>query len=236
MSTAITTSVFSFVGVVSDLLYIPQTQSLPSRLCGFIYSLYSWWEGFGSSSLATLPLGFNCDFISTSTWGLSTGVCFWGCPGGLGFALVRARCGGAAAAWVAGVLTAPGTQESWQLGQREIQRSRRVWQPVLANTLQCSCLESPPPWQRSLAGHSTGLQRDEHDWSDPACIDARLVLPVAALPQWGSSVKVAQWLGLRGPWWCQVCRDMDCLHPRSYGPIRVFFQAFCSWWSEGLFG
>ena len=31
-------------------------------------------------------------------------------PGGLGFAPVRARCGGGAAAWVAGVLTAPGTQ------------------------------------------------------------------------------------------------------------------------------
>ena len=25
-----------------------------------ICSLYSWWEGFGSSSLATLILGFNC--------------------------------------------------------------------------------------------------------------------------------------------------------------------------------
>ena len=30
MSTAIRTSVFSFVGALSDLLYIPQTQSLPS--------------------------------------------------------------------------------------------------------------------------------------------------------------------------------------------------------------
>ena len=39
-----------------------------------ICSLYSWWEGFGSSSLATLPLGFNCDFISTSTCVSSTGV------------------------------------------------------------------------------------------------------------------------------------------------------------------
>ena len=29
-----------------------------------IFSLYSWWEGFGSSSLATLPLGSNCGFIS----------------------------------------------------------------------------------------------------------------------------------------------------------------------------
>ena len=34
-------------------------------MCG----LHSWWEGFGSSSLATLPLGFNCGFISTSAWG-----------------------------------------------------------------------------------------------------------------------------------------------------------------------
>ena len=52
-----------------------------------------------------------------------------GCP--LGFAPeasledlslppVRARCGGRVAAWVAGVLAAPGTQGSWQLGQQEI--------------------------------------------------------------------------------------------------------------------
>ena len=41
-----------------------------------ICSLYSWWEGFGSSSLATLLLGFNCGFISTSACGLSTGVCY----------------------------------------------------------------------------------------------------------------------------------------------------------------
>ena len=37
-------------------------------------SLYSWWEDFGYSSLATLPLGFNCGFISTSTRRLTTGV------------------------------------------------------------------------------------------------------------------------------------------------------------------
>ena len=40
-----------------------------------ICSLYSWWEGFGSSSLVTLPLGFSCGFISTSACGSSTGVC-----------------------------------------------------------------------------------------------------------------------------------------------------------------
>ena len=61
-------------------------------------------------------------------------------------------------------------------------------------------------------------------------------LPVAALPQWELSVKVAPLLGLQGPWRRQVCRDTDCFHRRSYGPIRVFFPASCSWQSEGLFG
>ena len=51
-----------------------------------------------------------------------------GCP--LGFApeaaledlglLLRARCGGGAAVWVAGILAAPGTQGSQQLGKQEI--------------------------------------------------------------------------------------------------------------------
>ena len=118
-----------------------------------ICSLYSWWEDFVSSSLATLPLGFNCGFISTSACGSPTGVCSWGFLGGLGFALVRARFAGGAAAWVAGVLAAPGTQGSWWLGQQEIQCSRRVWQPVLANTLQYFCLENCPgreAWQATV--------------------------------------------------------------------------------------
>ena len=38
-----------------------------------ICNLYSQWEGFGSSSLVTLPLGFNCGFISTSACGSSLG-------------------------------------------------------------------------------------------------------------------------------------------------------------------
>ena len=49
-------------------------------------------------------------------------------------------------------------------------------------------------------------------------------------------MKAAQLLGLRRPWRHQVCRDTDCLHCRSYGSIRVFFRASCSWRSEGLFG
>ena len=33
-----------------------------------------------------------------------------------------------------------------------------------------------------------------------------------------------------------MCRDTDCLCCRSYGPIKAFFRASCSWPSEGLFG
>ena len=89
--------------------------------------------------LATLPLGFNCGFISSSACGLSPGFFLlrlpcrtWICP-------CEARCGGAVA-WVTGVLVAQDTQGSWQLGQHEIQCSRRVCQPVLANMHQYSCL------------------------------------------------------------------------------------------------
>ena len=80
------------------------------------------------------------------------------------FAPVRARCGGGAAAWVAGVLAAPGTQGGWWLGQQEIQCSRRVWQQVPANMLQYPCLEN----SRSLTEkpgrpQSTGSQSIGHD-------------------------------------------------------------------------
>ena len=81
-----------------------------------------------------------------------------------------------------------------------------------------------------------GSERVRHNWSNPVCIDARLFLPVAALPQWELSVKVVQLLGLRGPWRRQVCRDRGCLSCRSYHLIRIFLWASCSWQSEGLFG
>ena len=190
-----------------------------------ICSLYSWSEGFGSFSVAILPLGFNCGFISTSACGSTTAVCSWGCPGGLGFAPVRARCGGGPAAWGSGVLAAPGTQGSWQLGQQEIQCSRRVRQQVLTNALQYSYLDNPPPWQRSLAGHSLQGRRVRYYQSNPACIDARTFLAVAALSWWQLSLKVAQLPGLRGPWWHRVCRDTDCFCCRSYGSFRVFFSS-----------
>ena len=96
--TAVRASAFS----LWELSYIFHGHSLPSWSCGFNLQLVHWWEDFGSSSLAMLPLGFNCGLISTSACGSSTGVCSWGCPGGLAFAPVRARCGGGTAAWVTG--------------------------------------------------------------------------------------------------------------------------------------
>ena len=85
---------------------------------------------------------------------------------------------------------------------------------------------------------STGSQKVGHYRSNPVRIDTRYFLSVAALPPWGLSVTVVQLLGLQGvlTWWQQVCRNMDCLSHRSYGPIRVFFPASCIWWLEGLFG
>ena len=84
---------------------------------------------------------------------------------------------------------------------------------------------------------SAGLQRVGHDWSNPVHTNIRLfLLPVAALPQWGLNVKEVQLLGLQGPCRRQVCRDMDCLYCRSYGPKRIFCWASYSWWSESLFG
>ena len=148
MSTAIRTSVFSFVGALNEILCIPQTQNLPSWSCGFnlqlVQLLGRFWVFFPSHTAPGFQLWFYFHlYMWVVHWGLLLRLPW---SGGLGFAPVRARCGGGAAAWVAGVLEAPGHQGSWQLGKQEIQCSRRVWQPVLAKTLQYSCLENPPPW------------------------------------------------------------------------------------------
>ena len=77
-------------------------------------------------------------------------LCMWVVHSGLLLRLlwrtwtpVRARCGGGAAAWVAGVLAASGTLGSCWLGQQEILCSRSIWKTVLANMLQYSCLKNP---------------------------------------------------------------------------------------------
>ena len=103
---------------------------------------------------------------------------------------MRARCGGGATAWVAGVLAAPGTQGSWQLGQQEIQCSRgygnQYW-PIYSSIL---AWRTPSQTEKPGRPPSTGSQRVGHNRSDPARIGARLFLPVATLPHGQLSVKV----------------------------------------------
>ena len=82
---------------------------------------------------------------------------------------------------------------------------------------------------------STGLQRVGHDLSDPARIDARLfclwqLCPMRVEHEGGA----AAWLA--GTLVATSVQGHGLLGCRSYGPIRVFFQASCSWRSEGLFG
>ena len=83
----------------------------PVDLLDLTCHLYSWWEAFGSSSLAILSLCFNCGFISTSVCESSTRLCSWVCPGAPGSASVRARCEGGTVAWITRAPAAPGTQE-----------------------------------------------------------------------------------------------------------------------------
>ena len=97
ISTAIKTSAFSFVGALNGLLYIPLTKSLPSWLCEFNLQFVQLVGRFWVFFLSHTAPGFQLWFYF-HLW-LSTGVCSWGCPGGFGFAPVRARYlrGGAAA-------------------------------------------------------------------------------------------------------------------------------------------
>ena len=168
-------------------------------------------------------------------------VVHWGLlprlPGGAWVAPVRPRGGGGAAAWVAGVLAAPGPQGGWRLGQQETQCSRRYgsqYWPLRSSVLAWRTPDREA-WQATVyrvAKSRTGPKRlyvHKHKTFFS-------FFPGAALPQWELSMKVVQLLGLQGPWQRQVCRDTDCLCSRSYGPTRVFSWASCSWRSDGLFG
>ena len=97
VSTAVRTSAFSFVGAHNVLLHTPQTQRLPSWSCGFnlqpVQLVGRFWVLFLSHTAPGFQLWFYFHLCR-----LSTGICSWGCPGGLGFAPVRAGWGGGAAA------------------------------------------------------------------------------------------------------------------------------------------
>ena len=199
-------------------VYIFHRQSLPSYCVDLICSLFSWWEGFGSSSLATLPLGFNYNFISTSAFKSSTGFCSWGCCGRLRSAPVRTRCGGGAAAWITGALASPGTQGSWQLGKQEIWYPRRGWQPIPV------FFPGEFHGQRNLAGHSLQgcKESDMNNQSNLTCMDAGLFLvPGSSVPMgiMHAGGVVAWIMGTLAMLATQACWHY-C--QRRYGAIRAF--------------
>ena len=119
-----------------------------------ICSLYNWWDGFGSSSLITLSLGFNCGFISTSTCGSSTGVQLLRLP------------------WRAWVWPWEGQVWRWcsSFGHRgsgstgysgglvaRAAENTVLWKGMTTSIGQYAPVflpGEPPLWQRSLAGHS----------------------------------------------------------------------------------
>ena len=89
------------------------------------------------------------------------------------FAPVRAMCGGGAAAWVTGVLAAPGPQGSWWLGQQEIQSlegyGSQYW-PIHSSVV----VWRPPLSEKPSRTQSVGSQRVGNDPSDPAWTDPGL--------------------------------------------------------------
>ena len=99
---------------------------------------------------------------------------------------------------------------------------------MLANTFQYSCLANSPnreAWQATVHRVAKSWTGPKQPWVHrcKTLFVCLFVWPVAALPQWGLSMKAVQLLGLPGLWWHQMCRDTDCFHCRSHGPIRVFF-------------
>ena len=95
----------------------------------------------------------------------------WGCPEVLGLAPHSVWGGGGAESQCLSHSDSGSTRNSgqgvgwsWWLGQQEIECSRRVWQPILANMLQYSCLENPlsdkEAWQATV-------HRIAKSWTQP---------------------------------------------------------------------
>ena len=162
-----------FCGSHQWTFIFPLTQS-PLNCVDLICSLYSWWECFGSSSLATLPLGFNCGFyFHVYTWVIHWGLAPEAALEGLGLPL-----------WGPGVEVVQllGLQGFWQdqvLRGVGSQGSRKYNVEGYGNqywSIHFNILAWRIPSLTEKLGRpqSTGLQRVGHNQRDPACIDARL--------------------------------------------------------------
>ena len=133
-------------------------------MCGFNLQLVHLMGRLGSSSLATLSLGFNYGFISTSTCESSTGVQLLRLPWRAWFDPERARYGGGAAPWVTGVLAAP--VDSGGLAARAAENivlwkgyGNQYW-PICSSIL---AWRTPSLTEKPGRPQSTGSQRAGHD-------------------------------------------------------------------------
>ena len=144
---------------------------------------------------------------------------------------MRARHGASAAAWVAGVLAAPGRGDDG-----EGSRGYSAPEGMSTSTGQYAPVSLPgePAFLTEKPGRpqSAGPQRVGEGRSAlcPQTQDYLCLRQLRPGEGWA-------W-GWRGCLACgeKVCRDTDGLRPRSYAPSGSFFPDSCGWQSEGLFG
>ena len=94
----------------------------------------------------------------------------------LGLPLVQAKCWGGAAFWDVGVLAAPDTQGGWWLVQQEIYSALEGYGNQYLPVHSIILSWRTPLTEKPGRPQSIGLQRVRHGWSNPACIDTRLLL------------------------------------------------------------
>ena len=146
-----------------------------------------------------LPLGFNCGITSTSAWGSSTGVCSWGCPGGLGFAPwgprgVVVQLFGPQVFWQHQVLRGAGGQGSRKYSAPE-GHGNQHW-PIRSSIL---AWRTPSLAEKPGRPQSTGSQRGGHGRGDPARTDAGLFCPWQLCPSEGWVWRRCSCLASRDP-------------------------------------
>ena len=118
---------------------------------------------------------------------------------------------------------------------RKYSALRRVWQPVLANTLQYSYLENPPDreaWQAIV-------HRVAKNWTLPKrpCTHRRKAFfgcGSSAPVRVGCEGDTAAWLA--GTLVAPSVQGHGQPPPQELWPYRVFSRVSCSWRSEGLLG
>ena len=138
LSTAVKTSAFSFVGALSDLLHIPQTQSLPSQSCGYTLPLVQLLARLWVFFLSHTAPGFQSwIYFHLLMWVVHCGLLLR-LPWRTSVTPVRARCGGGAAAWLSGTLAASSMQGNGLPPPQELWPYRSLFSRLLSGNQKAS--------------------------------------------------------------------------------------------------